>query len=584
MSKTSKKLDRNTIQRVLQLIRPYKGMVILTLTLALITVVTTLLAPVLAGRAVDKIVGPGQVDYQGLGRIALAMAATIACTALSQWLMNVVNNRITFQVVRDMRVRVFEQLEILPLKYMDAHRPGDAISRITTDVEQFSDGLLMGFTQLFTGVVTIIGTLIFMLTIHPGITLVVVGLTPISLFVARFIAKRTYDMFRLQSETRAEQTALIDEMVGNQKIVQAFSHEDEALEQFDEINERLQNCSLRATFFSSLTNPCTRFVNSLVYAGVALAGALSVIAGGMSVGGLSCFLSYANQYTKPFNEISGVITELQNALACAARIFELIEEEVEIPDDKDAVVLHQIEGKVNLKKVAFSYLPEQKLIEDLNLEVEPGQTIAIVGPTGCGKTTLINLLMRFYDVNAGSVCVEEQDIRHVTRHSLRENYGMVLQDTWLQAGTIRDNIRMGRPDATDEEVIAAAKACHAHGFIKRLSDGYDTVIGEDGGSLSQGQKQLLSIARVMLCQPPMLILDEATSSIDTRTEIKIQDAFAKLMKGRTSFIVAHRLSTIQNADRILVMKDGSIIEQGNHEELLEQKGFYYKLYNSQFAH
>lgn len=584
MSKTSKKLDRNTIQRVLQLIRPYKGMVILTLTLALITVVTTLLAPVLAGRAVDKIVGPGQVDYQGLGRIALAMAATIACTALSQWLMNVVNNRITFQVVRDMRVRVFEQLEILPLKYMDAHRPGDAISRITTDVEQFSDGLLMGFTQLFTGVVTIIGTLIFMLTIHPGITLVVVGLTPISLFVARFIAKRTYDMFRLQSETRAEQTALIDEMVGNQKIVQAFSHEDEALEQFDEINERLQNCSLRATFFSSLTNPCTRFVNSLVYAGVALAGALSVIAGGMSVGGLSCFLSYANQYTKPFNEISGVITELQNALACAARIFELIEEEVEIPDDKDAVVLHQIEGKVNLKKVAFSYLPEQKLIEDLNLEVEPGQTIAIVGPTGCGKTTLINLLMRFYDVNAGSVCVEDQDIRHVTRHSLRENYGMVLQDTWLQAGTIRDNIRMGRPDATDEEVIAAAKACHAHGFIKRLSDGYDTVIGEDGGSLSQGQKQLLSIARVMLCQPPMLILDEATSSIDTRTEIKIQDAFAKLMKGRTSFIVAHRLSTIQNADRILVMKDGSIIEQGNHEELLEQKGFYYKLYNSQFAH
>lgn len=584
MSKASKKLDRNTIQRVLQLIRPYKGMVILTLTLALITVVTTLLAPVLAGRAVDKIVGPGQVDYQGLGRIALAMAATIACTALSQWLMNVVNNRITFQVVRDMRVRVFEQLEILPLKYMDAHRPGDAISRITTDVEQFSDGLLMGFTQLFTGVVTIIGTLIFMLTIHPGITLVVVGLTPISLFVARFIAKRTYDMFRLQSETRAEQTALIDEMVGNQKIVQAFSHEDEALEQFDEINERLQNCSLRATFFSSLTNPCTRFVNSLVYAGVALAGALSVIAGGMSVGGLSCFLSYANQYTKPFNEISGVITELQNALACAARIFELIEEEVEIPDDKDAVVLHQIEGKVNLKKVAFSYLPEQKLIEDLNLEVEPGQTIAIVGPTGCGKTTLINLLMRFYDVNAGSVCVEDQDIRHVTRHSLRENYGMVLQDTWLQAGTIRDNIRMGRPDATDEEVIAAAKACHAHGFIKRLSDGYDTVIGEDGGSLSQGQKQLLSIARVMLCQPPMLILDEATSSIDTRTEIKIQDAFAKLMKGRTSFIVAHRLSTIQNADRILVMKDGSIIEQGNHEELLEQKGFYYKLYNSQFAH
>ena len=446
----------------------------------------------------------------------MEIAILAVSTAVLQWIMNTINNKVTYQVVRDVRNQAFIRIQKLPLKYMDAHSYGEIVSRVIADVDQFADGL-------------------------------------------------------------------IDEMVGNQKIVQAFSHEDEALEQFDEINERLQNCSLRATFFSSLTNPCTRFVNSLVYAGVALAGALSVIAGGMSVGGLSCFLSYANQYTKPFNEISGVITELQNALACAARIFELIEEE-EIPDDKDAVVLHQIEGKVNLKKVAFSYLPEQKLIEDLNLEVEPGQTIAIVGPTGCGKTTLINLLMRFYDVNAGSVCVEDQDIRHVTRHSLRENYGMVLQDTWLQAGTIRDNIRMGRPDATDEEVIAAAKACHAHGFIKRLSDGYDTVIGEDGGSLSQGQKQLLSIARVMLCQPPMLILDEATSSIDTRTEIKIQDAFAKLMKGRTSFIVAHRLSTIQNADRILVMKDGSIIEQGNHEELLEQKGFYYKLYNSQFAH
>ena len=576
--------NKETMKRVLKFISPYKAKIIIMLLTALVTVGFTLYTPILIGNGVDNIVGPGNVNTAGLLKVLGALAVIVVGNAVSQWVMNLLTNQVTYSVVQDVRSQAFAHLQEVPVSYIDANQPGDILSRIVSDVSQFSDGLLMGFTQLFTGVVTIIGTLIFMLTIHPGITLVVVGLTPISLFVARFIAKRTYDMFRLQSETRAEQTALIDEMVGNQKIVQAFSHEDEALEQFDEINERLQNCSLRATFFSSLTNPCTRFVNSLVYAGVALAGALSVIAGGMSVGGLSCFLSYANQYTKPFNEISGVITELQNALACAARIFELIEEEVEIPDDKDAVVLHQIEGKVNLKKVAFSYLPEQKLIEDLNLEVEPGQTIAIVGPTGCGKTTLINLLMRFYDVNAGSVCVEDQDIRHVTRHSLRENYGMVLQDTWLQAGTIRDNIRMGRPDATDEEVIAAAKACHAHGFIKRLSDGYDTVIGEDGGSLSQGQKQLLSIARVMLCQPPMLILDEATSSIDTRTEIKIQDAFAKLMKGRTSFIVAHRLSTIQNADRILVMKDGSIIEQGNHEELLEQKGFYYKLYNSQFAH
>ena len=574
----------NTLKKVLQYIETYRFWMLASIVLAAVTVALTLYIPILVGRAIDFIIDRGNVDFVSITKLLVEIAILAVSTAVLQWIMNTINNKVTYQVVRDVRNQAFIRIQKLPLKYMDAHSYGEIVSRVIADVDQFADGLLMGFTQLFTGVVTIIGTLIFMLTIHPGITLVVVGLTPISLFVARFIAKRTYDMFRLQSETRAEQTALIDEMVGNQKIVQAFSHEDEALEQFDEINERLQNCSLRATFFSSLTNPCTRFVNSLVYAGVALAGALSVIAGGMPVGGLSCFLSYANQYTKPFNEISGVITELQNALACAARIFELIEEEVEIPDDKDAVVLHQIEGKVNLKKVAFSYLPEQKLIEDLNLEVEPGQTIAIVGPTGCGKTTLINLLMRFYDVNAGSVCVEDQDIRHVTRHSLRENYGMVLQDTWLQAGTIRDNIRMGRPDATDEEVIAAAKACHAHGFIKRLSDGYDTVIGEDGGSLSQGQKQLLSIARVMLCQPPMLILDEATSSIDTRTEIKIQDAFAKLMKGRTSFIVAHRLSTIQNADRILVMKDGSIIEQGNHEELLEQKGFYYKLYNSQFAH
>ncbi len=583
-NQTKKTNQIKTIKKVLQYLGKYRIFLIFSILLAALSVALTLYIPKLTGQAVDYIVSEGQVDFPAVFRVMIQIGVCTLITALAQWLMNVCNNKMTYQVVRDIRNEAFRKIEILPLKYIDGHPAGDVVSRVIADVDQFADGLLMGFTQFFTGVATIVGTFGFMLSVNVGITFVVVLITPVSFIVAGFIAKKTFDMFRLQSETRAEQTALIDEMVGNQKIVQAFSHEDEALEQFDEINERLQNCSLRATFFSSLTNPCTRFVNSLVYAGVALAGALSVIAGGMSVGGLSCFLSYANQYTKPFNEISGVITELQNALACAARIFELIEEEVEIPDDKDAVVLHQIEGKVNLKKVAFSYLPEQKLIEDLNLEVEPGQTIAIVGPTGCGKTTLINLLMRFYDVNAGSVCVEDQDIRHVTRHSLRENYGMVLQDTWLQAGTIRDNIRMGRPDATDEEVIAAAKACHAHGFIKRLSDGYDTVIGEDGGSLSQGQKQLLSIARVMLCQPPMLILDEATSSIDTRTEIKIQDAFAKLMKGRTSFIVAHRLSTIQNADRILVMKDGSIIEQGNHEELLKQKGFYYKLYNSQFAH
>ena len=584
MRKKIRSEQSETLKKVLRYLKRYWFFLALSFGLAAITVASTLYIPLLTGDAVDCVIGKGQVDFTGVFAVLKRMVMVIGVTAVAQWGMNICNNKMTYQIVRDIRNEAFAKLEILPLKYLDGHPSGEVVSRIIADVDQFADGLLMGFTQLFTGVVTIIGTLIFMLTIHPGITLVVVGLTPISLFVARFIAKRTYDMFRLQSETRAEQTALIDEMVGNQKIVQAFSHEDEALEQFDEINDRLQSCSLRATFFSSLTNPCTRFVNSLVYAGVALTGALSVISGGMSVGGLSCFLSYANQYTKPFNEISGVITELQNALACAARIFELIEEDVEIPDDADAIILDQVEGKVTLKDVDFSYLPEQKLIEHLNLDVKPGQTIAIVGPTGCGKTTLINLLMRFYDVNAGAVCVEDQDIRHVTRDSLRLNYGMVLQDTWLKAGTIRENICMGKPDATEEEMIAAAKACHAHGFIKRLSDGYDTGIGEDGGSLSQGQKQLISIARVMLCQPPMLILDEATSSIDTRTEIKIQDAFAKLMKGRTSFIVAHRLSTIQNADRILVMKDGTIIEQGNHEELLAQKGFYYNLYNSQFAH
>lgn len=575
--------QKNTLKKVLYYIGAYRFWMLTSIILAAITVALTLYIPILVGRAIDHIVDKGLVDFDSVFQILIQIGIVAVITAVLQWFMNTINNKVTYQVVRDVRNQAFERIQVLPLKYLDAHSYGEIVSRVISDVDQFADGLLMGFTQLFTGVVTILGTLIFMLTIHPGITLVVVVLTPISLFVARFIAKRTYDMFKLQSETRAEQTALIDEMVGNQKIVQAFSHEEEALEQFDEINERLESCSLRATFFSSLTNPCTRFVNSLVYAGVALTGALAVVSGGMTVGGLSCFLSYANQYTKPFNEISGVITELQNALACAARIFELIEEEPQIPDDVDAVVLEQVDGKINLSDVDFSYDSQQKLIEDLNLDVEPGQRIAIVGPTGCGKTTLINLLMRFYDVNGGSVQVEGNDIRHVTRKSLRENYGMVLQDTWLKAGTVRDNIRMGRPDAADEEVIAAAKASHAHGFIRRLSDGYDTVIGEDGGSLSQGQKQLLSIARVMLCQPPMLILDEATSSIDTRTEVKIQDAFAKLMKGRTSFIVAHRLSTIQDADRILVMKDGSIIEQGSHEELLEQKGFYYNLYNSQFA-
>lgn len=582
MGKKSGK-QKSTLKKVLHYIGAYRFWMLTSIILAAVTVALTLYIPILVGRAIDHIVDKGLVDFENVLRILIQIGIVAVITAVLQWFMNTINNKVTYQVVRDVRNQAFDRIQVLPLKYLDAHSYGEIVSRVISDVDQFADGLLMGFTQLFTGVVTILGTLIFMLTIHPGITLVVVVLTPISLFVARFIAKRTYDMFKLQSETRAEQTALIDEMVGNQKIVQAFSHEKEALEQFDEINERLESCSLRATFFSSLTNPCTRFVNSLVYAGVALTGALAVVSGGMTVGGLSCFLSYANQYTKPFNEISGVITELQNALACAARIFELIEEEPQIPDDVDAVVLERVDGKINLSDVDFSYEPQQRLIENLNLDVEPGQRIAIVGPTGCGKTTLINLLMRFYDVNDGSIRVEGNDIRHVTRKSLRENYGMVLQDTWLKAGTIRDNIRMGRPDASDEEVIAAAKASHAHGFIRRLSDGYDTVIGEDGGSLSQGQKQLLSISRVMLCQPPMLILDEATSSIDTRTEVKIQDAFAKLMKGRTSFIVAHRLSTIQDADRILVMKDGSIIEQGNHEELLQQKGFYYNLYNSQFA-
>ena len=544
--------------------------------------------PILIGDAIDLIVGKGQVDFAGIAAILIKTGIIIGITALIQWLMNTINNRITYHVVRDIRNEAFRKIEILPLSYIDAHPYGDIVNRVIADADQFADGLLMGFTQLFTGIVTILGTLFFLFSISWKIAIVVVIVTPLSLFIARFIANRTYRMFRVQSETRGQQTAFIDEMIGNQKVVQAFSHEGEALEEFDRINDRLADCSLRATFYSSLTNPCTRFVNSVVYAGVALAGALICIATAgavnpFTIGQLSACLSYANQYTKPFNEISGVVTELQNALACASRLFELIEEEPQIPEPADAVKLTDVKGSVGLNDVSFSYVPDRKLIEGLNLSVKPGQRIAIVGPTGCGKTTIINLLMRFYDVNSGSITVEGTDIRNATRNSLRSSYGMVLQETWLRSGTIRDNIVMGKPDATDEEIIAAAKASHAHSFIKRLPQGYDTVITEDGGSLSQGQKQLLCITRVMLCLPPMLILDEATSSIDTRTEIKIQDSFAKMMNGRTSFIVAHRLSTIREADVILVMKDGHIIEQGNHEELLAKNGFYANLYNSQFA-
>ena len=557
MKKVVNENQKSTLRKVLRYIRRYWGYLGASIILAAVTVALTLYLPILIGQAVDRIV--------------------------AQWIMNACNNKITYNVIRDIRTEAFEKIEKLPLKYLDAHSYGEIVSRVIADVDQFADGLLMGFTQFFTGIVTIFGTLIFMLTISVRITVAVVVITPISLFVASFIAKKTFSMFKLQSETRGEQTAFIEEMVGNQKVVQAFSHEDEALEEFDEINERLQKYSLRAIFFSSITNPSTGFVNSLVYATVGVVGAFSAIAGGISVGQLSSLLSYANQYTKPFNEISGVITELQNALACAGRVIELIEEDAEVPDAEDAVDLEHANGKVELSHVYFSYVPEQKLIEDFNLSVKPGQRVAIVGPTGCGKTTLINLLMRFYDVNSGTIKVSDIPLQQLTRKSLRDNYGMVLQETWLRSGSIRDNIAMGKPDATDEEIIAAAKASHAHGFIKRLPEGYDTVIAEDGGNLSQGQKQLLCIARVMLCLPPMLILDEATSSIDTRTEIKIQNAFAKMMQGRTSFIVAHRLSTIREADIILVMKDGSIIEQGNHEELLEKNGFYAKLYNSQFA-
>ena len=575
--------QKETIKKVLHYIRRYRFFLIASLVLALITVVLTLYVPILTGQAVDLIVGKGQVDFAGVYRICVKIGIAILLTMVAQWVMNVANNKITYSVVRDIRTDAFEKIQVLPLSYIDSHSYGGIVSRVIADADQFADGLLMGFTQLFTGVITILGTLGFMLSVSVPIALVVVVLTPVSLFVAAFIAKRTYQMFRMQSETRGEQTALIEEMIGNQKVVQAFGQENEVGDRFDEINDRLSKYSLQGTFFSSITNPSTRFVNALVYAAVGVFGAFFAIQGGISVGQLSCFLSYANQYTKPFNEISGVVTELQNAIACAGRVLELIEETPEIPDSEDAIKLGKADGKVEIEDVYFSYEPNQKLIEHFNLQVKPGQRVAIVGPTGCGKTTLINLLMRFYDVNSGAIKVSGKDIRKVTRESLRANYGMVLQETWLKQGTIRENIVMGRENATDDEVLAAAKASHAHSFIKRLPNGYDTVIGEDGGSLSAGQKQLLCITRVMLCLPPMLILDEATSSIDTRTEMRIQKAFATMMQGRTSFLVAHRLSTIQEADVILVMKDGHIIEQGNHESLLAKNGFYAKLYNSQFA-
>lgn len=583
MSKKHTKLNRSTIRRVLALIRPYAGSVILTLTLAVITVFTTLLAPVISGKAVDLILGPGQVDFAGLAKLAVAMGITILCTAVAQWLMNVVNNRITFQVVRDIRIKAFEQLEILPLKYMDAHRPGDAISRITTDVEQFSDGLLMGFTQLFTGVLTILGTLGVMISIDWRIALVVVALTPLSIFVARFIATHTYSMFKVQSETRAEMTSLVEELVGNAHLVRAFGYESRAEARFEHINLDLQKCGVRAVFFSSLTNPCTRFVNALVYAAVGVLGAFAAIAGSLTVGELSVFLNYANQYTKPFNDISDVMTELQNALACAQRVFDLIDEDPIVPDAPDATVLPMGAGSVEFEHVKFRYVPDVPLIEDMNLRVWPGQRIALVGPTGCGKTTLVNLLMRFYEINGGCLKVDGHSIDTVTRDSLRANLGMVLQETWLKSGTIAENIAYGKPDATREEIIEAAKRARAHSFICRLPNGYDTEVAEDGGNISQGQRQLLCIARVMLRRPPILILDEATSSIDTRTEVLVQDAFEELMKGRTSFIVAHRLSTIKNADQILVMKAGNIIERGTHDELLAKGGFYAQLYESQFA-
>jgi len=583
MSRQVEKAKKGTLKKVLSYLRRYWFFMALSVLLAAASVAASLYIPILTGSAVDLILGPGQVDFSGIFRILVKIGIAIGVAALCQWTMNVSNNHVAYRVVRDIRQDAFRRLQKLPLRYLDSHPAGEVVSRMVADVDQFADGLLMGFTQLFTGVLTILGTLFFMFSVNVGISLVVVLVTPVSLFVAAFIAKRTYDMFRLQSQVRGEQTGFVEEMVGEQKVVQAFGREKKALEQFDEVNERLRKCSLRAIFFSSITNPSTRFVNSLVYTGVGLVGALSVVGGGLTVGQLSCFLSYANQYTKPFNEISGVVTELQNALACAGRVFELIEEEPQLPDSPNAVQLEHVEGRVSIEDVFFAYQKGQRLIEHFNLEVKPGQRVALVGPTGCGKTTVINLLMRFYDVDSGVIRVEGTDIREVTRNSLRKNYGMVLQDTWLKQGTIRENIAYGKPEATLEEVVEAAKAAHAHSFIKRLPQGYDTVIGEDGGAISQGQKQLLCIARVMLCLPPMLILDEATSSIDTRTEARIQKAFAKMMQGRTSFIVAHRLSTIQDADVILVMRDGHIIEQGSHQALLAQGGFYAELYNSQFA-
>lgn len=582
-SEKKQKSQAATLKEVIRRLGRYRIFLVFSILLATVSVALTLYIPKLTGHAVDYVIGKGKVNFPGVIQVMIQIGVCTLITALAQWLMNVCNNKMTYQMVQDIRNEAFDKIEQLPLKYIDGHPYGEVVSHVIADVDQFSDGLLMGFTQLFTGIATIIGTFCFMLSVNVSITFVVVLITPVSFFVANFIAKRTFRMFRLQSEIRGEQTGLIDEMIGNQKVVQAFGRGEDATERFDEVNKRLQEASLRATFFSSITNPATRFVNSLVYTGVGITGAFAVVRGAMSVGQLSSFLSYANQYTKPFNEISGVVTEFQNAIACAQRVFTLIDEEPQIPEPEHAVHLTDIDGNVKVEDVSFSYLPGQHLIEDFNLEVKPGQRIAIVGPTGCGKTTLINLLMRFYDVNAGSIKVEDIDIREMTRKSLRAGYGMVLQETWLKTGTIRENIAMGRPDATEEEIVEAAKASHIHNYIRRLPKGYDTWITEDGGGLSQGQKQLLCIARVMLCRPPMLILDEATSSIDTRTEIKIQQAFAKLMEGRTTFIVAHRLSTIREADVILVMKDGKIIEQGNHEVLMKKEGFYHHLYESQFS-
>ena len=582
-SEKKQKSQAVTLKEVICRLGRYRIFLVFSILLATVSVALTLYIPKLTGHAVDYVIGKGKVNFSGVIQVMIQIGVCTLITALAQWLMNVCNNKMTYQMVQDIRNEAFDKIEQLPLKYIDGHPYGEVVSRVIADVDQFSDGLLMGFTQLFTGIATIVGTFCFMLSVNVSITFVVVLITPVSFFVANFIAKRTFRMFRLQSEIRGEQTGLIDEMIGNQKVVQAFGRGEDATERFDEVNKRLQEASLRATFFSSITNPATRFVNSLVYTGVGITGAFAVVRGAMSVGQLSSFLSYANQYTKPFNEISGVVTEFQNAIACAQRVFTLIDEEPQIPEPEHAVHLTDIDGNVKVEDVSFSYLPGQHLIEDFNLEVKPGQRIAIVGPTGCGKTTLINLLMRFYDVNAGSIKVEDVDIREMTRKSLRAGYGMVLQETWLKTGTIRENIAMGRPDATEEEIVEAAKASHIHNYIRRLPKGYDTWITEDGGGLSQGQKQLLCIARVMLCRPPMLILDEATSSIDTRTEIKIQQAFAKLMEGRTTFIVAHRLSTIREADVILVMKDGKIIEQGNHEVLMKKEGFYHHLYESQFS-